>query len=63
MKDFSDEVSRKDCEKANNRMRMISIAGGVAAAVVAILGSAIGVNLTSRQSSLTDGDDIEPIDK
>lgn len=63
MKDVADEVSRKDCEKANNRMRMISIAGGVAAAVVAILGSAIGVNLTPRQSSLTDGDDIEPIDK
>ncbi|MCM1532876.1 MAG: hypothetical protein NC114_11505 [Ruminococcus flavefaciens] len=62
MKDIADEVSRKDYEKANNRIKIISIASGVAAAVVAILGSAIGVNLTSRQSSLVD-DDMEPIDK
>lgn len=61
MKEVADEVSKKDCEKANNRMRMIGIAGSVAAAVVAILGSAIGVNLTSRQNSL--GDDAELIDK
>jgi len=61
MKEVADEVSKKDCEKANNRMKMIGIAGSVAAAVVAILGSAIGVNLTSRQNSLEG--DIEPIDK
>lgn len=61
MKDVADEVSKKDCEKANNRMKMIGIAGSVAAAVVAILGSAIGVNLTSRQNSLEDN--TESIDK
>lgn len=62
MKDVADEVSRKDYEKANNRIKIISIAGSVAAAVVAILGSAIGANLTSRQNSLAD-DDIDPIEK
>lgn len=62
MKDVADEVSRKDYEKANNRIKMISIAGSVAAAVVAILGSAIGTNLVSRQSSLAD-DDMDLIEK
>lgn len=62
MKDVADEVSRKDYEKANNRIKIISIAGSVAAAVVAILGSAIGTNLTSRQSSLAD-DDMDLIEK
>jgi len=63
MQDVADEVSKKDSEKAKNRIKMISVAGSVAAAVVAILGSAIGVNLTSRQNLLTDGDDIETINK
>ena len=62
MKDVADEVSRKDYEKANNRIKIISIAGSVAAAVVAILGSAIGTNLVSRQSSLAD-DDMDLIEK
>lgn len=62
MKDVADEVSRKDYEKTNNRIKIISIAGSVAAAVVAILGSAIGTNLVSRQSSLAD-DDMDLIEK
>lgn len=56
MKQVADEVSRKDLEKTNARMKLISIASGVAAAVVAILGTAIGVNLTSRQNDITDDD-------
>ena len=40
-------------------MKVISIASGVAAAVVAILGTAIGVNLTARQNDITDGEDYE----
>lgn len=63
MKDVADEVSKKDCEKANNRIKILSVAGGVAAAIVAILGSTIGTNLTTRQSLLTDDTDIEPSNK
>ena len=59
MKQVADEVSRKDLEKTNARMKVISIASGVAAAVVAILGTAIGVNLTARQNDITDGEDYE----
>lgn len=59
MKQVADEVSRKDLEKTNARMKVISIASGVAAAVVTILGIAIGVNLTSRQNDITDSEDYE----
>lgn len=59
MKQVADGVSRKDLEKTNARMKVISIASGVAAAVVAILGTAIGVNLTARQNDITDGEDYE----
>lgn len=62
MKQIADEVSRKDFEKTNARMKVISIASGVAAAVVAILGTAIGVNLTSRQNDITDGEKCESKD-
>lgn len=63
MKQIADEVSRKDLEKTNARMKVISIASGVAAAVVAILGTAIGVNLTSRQNDIIDDNNHERIDK
>lgn len=56
MKIIADEVARKDSEKANNRMKLIGIVGGVAATIVAVLGSAIGVNLTSRQRNIIDDD-------
>lgn len=63
MKQVADEVSHKDLEKTNARMKVISIAGGFAAAVVAVLGTAIGVNLASRQNDIIDGDDYERINK
>lgn len=63
MKQVADEVSHKDFEKTNARMRVMGIAGGVATAVVAILGAAIGVNLTSRQNDITDCDDYERTNK
>lgn len=44
MKAVADEVSRKDYEKANNRLKVLGIAGGVAASIVAVLGSIIGSN-------------------
>ena len=46
MKDVVDKVSKKDQEKSNNRLKLIGLASGVALGVVAILGSAIGSNLT-----------------
>lgn len=61
MKNVADEVARKDCEKSNNRIKLIGIVGGVATAVVAILGSAIGVNLTSKQRDVTTDDNSENI--
>lgn len=57
MKIVADEVARKDSEKANNHMKLISIVGGIGAIVIGILGSAIGVNMVSKQ------DDIENKDK
>lgn len=57
MKIVADDVARKDSEKANNHMKLISIVGGIGAIVIGILGSAIGVNMASKQ------DDIENEDK
>lgn len=50
MKEVADEVSRKDYEKTNNRTKLIGIASGVAAGIVAILGAAVGVNLAAKQN-------------
>lgn len=45
MKLVADEVSRKDYEKSANRLKLLGIAGGVAASIVAVLGSIIGSNI------------------
>lgn len=58
MKDVADSVAQKDFEKSNNRMKLLGIAGGVATAIIAILGSALGTNLALRQSD----DDSDLID-
>ena len=50
MKEVADTVSQKDYEKANNRLKIIGIAGGVAASTVAVLGSIIGSNLIVSKS-------------
>lgn len=50
MKEVADTVSQKDYEKANNRLKIIGIAGGVAASIVAVLGSIIGSNLIVSKS-------------
>lgn len=49
MKFVADEVSRKDSEKSNNRLKILSIAGGVAAGIVAVLGSIIGSNIIANK--------------
>lgn len=53
MKLVADEVSRKDYEKSSNRLKLLGIAGGVAASIVAVLGSIIGSNIiTSKNDDL-----------
>lgn len=54
MKLVADEVSRKDFEKANNRLKILGVAGGVAASIVAVLGSIIGSNIIASKSDDND---------
>ena len=54
MKLVADEVSRKDYEKSNNRLKILGIVGGVAASIVAVLGSIIGSNIIASKT-----DDLE----
>ena len=54
MKLVADEVSRKDFEKSNNRLKILGIAGGVAASIVAVLGSIIGSNIIASKSDDND---------
>lgn len=58
MREVADAVAEKDTEKANNRLKMLGIVGGVAAAIVAALASALGGNLGIKE---TDDDDITDI--
>lgn len=57
MKEVADAVAEKDSEKSENRMKLLAIAGSVATAAIAILGAALGSNL-----SLSQGDDEDVID-
>lgn len=50
MKLVADEVSRKDYEKSSNRLKLIGIAGGVAASIVAVLGSIIGSDIIASKN-------------
>lgn len=45
MKDVADALDAKDTEKAANRLRLMSLAGGVALGIVAILASTLGLNI------------------
>lgn len=62
MREVADEVSRIDLEKSNNRLKLLGMVGGVAATIVAVLGAALGANITSRQNELEHKDDYETID-
>lgn len=57
MKEVSIEVSKKDSEKSNNRIKLIGIVSGVIAGMVTILGAAIGVNMASKQNDITSEDE------
>ena len=50
--------AKKDSEKSANRIKLIGIVSGVVAGVITVLGTAIGVNLTSKQNNIP-GDDEE----
>lgn len=56
MQEVADAVSQKDYEKANNRLKILGIAGGIAASIVAVLGSVIGSNIITSKTE-------EPEDK
>lgn len=58
MREVADEISKKDSEKSANRIKLIGIVSGVVAGVITVLGTAIGVNLTSKQNNIP-GDDEE----
>lgn len=57
MKLVADAVSQKDYEKASNRLKILGIAGGVAASIVAVLGSIIGSNIIASKSDETKDDE------
>lgn len=59
MRDVADAVAEKDSEKANNRLKLIGIVGGVAAAIVAALASTLGGNFGIKESQDDDDDAIE----
>lgn len=57
MKLVADTVSQKDYEKASNRLKILGIAGGVAASIVAVLGSILGSNILASKSDETKDDE------
>ena len=57
MKEVADAVSQKDYEKSVNRMKILAVAGGVAASIVAVLGSVIGSNLIARNCDNQEGEE------
>lgn len=59
MREVADEVAQKDSEKSNNRMKVISMVGGLAAGLITILGTAIGTNLVTKKNDILDDDDSE----
>lgn len=59
MKEIADRVSHKDLEKTNTRIKVITVASGVATAIVAILGTAIGVNIARKDDIMDNNDEQE----
>ena len=65
MKEVADAVADKDSEKSENRMKLFAIAGGVATAVIVILGSTLGSNIALTKGEgedIIDVDDFEEIE-
>ena len=57
MKETADAVAKFNLERAQNRLKLLALAGSVATAAIAILGAALGSNV-----SLTQGNDEDIID-
>ena len=47
-----------DSEKSRNRLKLIGVIGGVAAAIVAALASSLGGNIALKESNNIDDDNI-----
>ncbi len=58
MQEVAAAVADKDSEKARNRLKLIGIIGGVAAAIVAALASSLGGNIALKESNDIDDDNI-----
>ena len=58
MQEVAAAVADKDSEKSRNRLKLIGIIGGVAAAIVAALASSLGGNIALKESNDIDDDDI-----
>ena len=58
MQEVAAAVADKDSEKSRNRLKLIGIIGGVAAAIVAALASSLGGNIALKESNDIDDDNI-----
>ena len=58
MQEVAAAVADKDSEKSRNRLKLIGVIGGVAAAIVAALASSLGGNIALKESNNIDDDNI-----
>ena len=58
MQEVAAAVADKDSEKSRNRLKLIWVIGGVAAAIVAALASSLGGNIALKESNNIDDDNI-----
>lgn len=65
IKELADAYASLSLKKSENRMKLLAIAGGVATAVIAVLGSALGSNIAlskGEDEDIIDVDDFEEIE-
>lgn len=58
MQEVAAAVADKDSEKSRNRLKLIGVIGGIAAAIVAALASSLGGNIALKESNNIDDDNI-----
>lgn len=58
MQEVAAAVADKDSEKSRNRLKLIGVIGGVAAAIVAALASSLGGNIALKERNNIDDDNI-----
>lgn len=65
MKETADAVAKFNLERAQNRLKLLALAGSVATAAIAILGAALGSNVSLAQGNdddVIDVDDFEEVE-